>query len=70
METEEEIEPYKFNTGIVTSISGFCYVIKFSNGVIKPGKTINLLARFNQHKQYAKSKGIRCVMKLKRYFFR
>lgn len=34
---------------------GFCYVIIFSNGTVKAGKTENLLKRFSQHK----SSGIR-----------
>jgi DNA-binding transcriptional regulator YdaS (Cro superfamily) len=42
--------PYKFDTSTVRNDKGFCYIIEFSNGVIKPGKTIDLLARFNTHK--------------------
>ena len=46
--------PYKFDTTTVRNDKGFCYIIEFSNGVIKPGKTKNLLKRFNQHKTGAR----------------
>ena len=49
--------PYKFDTTTVRNDKGFCYIIEFSNGVIKPGKTIDLLARFNQHKAWAQKQG-------------
>jgi len=49
--------PYKFDTSTIRNDKGFCYIIEFSNGVIKPGKTIDLLARFNQHKAWAQKQG-------------
>ena len=47
------ISAYEFDISLVSKDKGFCYVVFFSNGVAKAGKTTNLLARTKKHESDA-----------------
>lgn len=51
------MKPLKFNPDCVSRDAGFCYLIEFSDGTLKAGKTIDLLVRYRQHKIDAESSG-------------
>lgn len=49
---------FSFDQYDTTEELGFVYLIGFSNGVVKPGKTKDIAKRFAQHKAEAKRHGI------------
>lgn len=51
------MKPLKFNPDCVSRDAGFCYLIEFSDGTLKAGKTIDLLVRYRQHQSDAKREG-------------
>ena len=54
----QTISEHKFNPAIIRQDAGFCYVIAFSDGVIKAGRTNDLFSRYESHRVDAKNRGI------------
>ena len=54
----QAISEHKFNPATIRQDAGFCYVIAFSDGVIKAGRTNDLFSRYESHRVDAKNRGI------------
>ena len=52
------MKTYEFNSDLEDDNGGFCYMLFLSTGIVKAGKTKNLVNRFKQHLASVQKKGV------------